>query len=137
MIPIDQTIFGFKKGNCHQACLASVLEESLEDIPNFWEGNEENVEGFWKDQRKWLRFRGWNIINVRFEEEYNIKESLNEAIVIAMGKSPRDISNYHAVVWQSGEIIHDPHPSKDGLIGKPKEFSILFPLDPSLFNSII
>ena len=131
MIPVDQTIFGFEKGNCHQACLASILETSLEKVPNFWEGNEEDTEGFWKDQREWLKSRGWNIVNIRFEEEHDVRRILGTAVVIAVGKSPRDINNYHAVVWQNGKIIHDPHPSKDGLVGEPEEFSILFPLEPA------
>ena len=59
------------------------------------------------------------------------KEIIEDCIVIACGQSPRGTTkeHRHAVVW-CNEIIHDPHPSRDGLVGDPEFYTITFPLNP-------
>lgn len=37
--------------------------------------------------------------------------------VIARGKSPREKA--HAVLWDDDGLLHDPHPSRAGLVGEP------------------
>lgn len=39
MKPVDQTTFGFPGGNCFSACIASLLEMPLDDVPYFMHGD--------------------------------------------------------------------------------------------------
>lgn len=36
----------------------------------------------------------------------------------------------HLVVYCAGELVHDPHPSGDGIKGEPIDQWVLVPLDP-------
>ena len=40
--PVYQTQFGMPNGNCFAACVASILELKIEDIPNFCAIGDEN-----------------------------------------------------------------------------------------------
>lgn len=60
---------------------------------------------------------------------------LDGQLVILGGKSPRGIQGGHAVVgkWSrtSGwQVVHDPHPSGDGILGEPTTVSFWIPKDP-------
>ena len=43
MIPIIQTITEVGKGNCLAACIASILEVSIDEIPDLKSGNDLNA----------------------------------------------------------------------------------------------
>ena len=127
MKPVMQTRFGAEDGNCYTACLASVLEIALEDLPSFRArpGESEPEIGLrWNTaHQEWMGSRGLRQIVVRCASD------LGDAIVIAGGKGPRGLP--HSVVWQGGRCIHDPHPDGGGLVGAPEDYTILFPLNPA------
>jgi len=59
MIKIYQTKFG-EEGDCFRACLASILELKIEDVPEFKEGH-----GVWYQKyRKWLQQFGLDLLAV-------------------------------------------------------------------------
>lgn len=105
MKPIDQTIFGAPLGNCVQACIASIFELSLEDVPNFME----RPNGEWLDSL------------YDFLEKYDLEPLFLEAndsfvprgYYIIQGDTPRGIG--HSCIGFAGKLVHDPHPSKVGL----------------------
>jgi hypothetical protein len=33
---------------------------------------------------------------------------------------------FHAVIAKDREVVHDPHPSKGGLLGEPKDWELTF-----------
>lgn len=43
---------------------------------------------------------------------------------IASGKSPRG-DFLHSTVHLDGKLVHDPHPSRDGLDGEPTDFEFV------------
>lgn len=45
MKPIDQTTFGVPGGNCFSACVASLLELSIDDVPYFMGDCDEDGDG--------------------------------------------------------------------------------------------
>jgi hypothetical protein len=48
---------------------------------------------------------------------------------IITGESPRNSAIDHAVVVYAGEIVHDPHFSRDGLVNH-KKYGYFVPLNP-------
>ncbi len=108
MKPLDQTILvgnpEGRPGNCLQACVASILELSLEEVPHF----VENEEVEWQHAMiQWFKEKGYSI----FGTDGLYKPT---GYCIACGLSERGFR--HAVVWKDGELIHDPHPSRAGIL---------------------
>jgi len=118
MIPVDQTTFGHPGGNCFSACVASLLEIPISEVPYFM-GAEEWYPGF----LDWLRPRGFHAVTFRRQEAW-----APEGPCILGGKSTR---GDHAVVGGKGyRVVFDPHPSRDGLISV-EDVTLLVPFDPS------
>ena len=132
MKPVNQTICNFKNGNCMQACVASILEVDLDQVPNFMEfGPDEYL----KTITEWCKSLGVIVINIDFAIKHDdVFELFEDSYLIASGKSPRDETKNHAVVWKNGSIVHDPHPDKTGLVGEPESFSVFVVVDYSLLN---
>lgn len=114
MKPVDQTIFGPELGNCFAACVASVLELPLEDVPNFCEGGD---HGWFDRLRAWLRPRGLWALTCKLGGKPGASDGgwYPEGLHIAGGQSPRHAC-LHAVVARGNEIVHDPHPSRAGVL---------------------
>lgn len=89
-------------GNCLQAAVASLLNLPLEAVPHFaqfmWWPNALEL---------WARGRG---LMVKGERTTVVPDRLS----IVGGTSPRGVM--HVVVGYGGEIVWDPHPSRDGLV---------------------
>ncbi len=117
MKPIEQTILNHDlekgiKGNCLQACIASLFELPLESVPHFVMESEEE----WA-----LKF-----IDFIYEQGYIYEgfapiEKLNDVemnrgvdgYLIVTGISFRGFS--HATIYKDGKLVHDPYPTKLGL----------------------
>lgn len=133
MIPVMQTKVVVKKsngeqvvyGNCYAAAIASLIELSIDQVPNV-EIFFPLSDTYWIEvMDKFLRFKGYEInTDKRFENFHNcvIQNGLNNAIYLSdcydkyyliSGKSIR--GNYHICIYKNGEMIHDPHPAKEGL----------------------
>jgi hypothetical protein len=120
--PVDQTLFGFPGGNCFAACVATLLELPLDDVPNFC-----NLPGDWEAAfNVWLRPRGLYALTVGMTGGWR-----PAGLHIMAGASPRGLkpTDLHAVVARADEILHDPHPSRAGLLTRT-ETTLLVPLDP-------
>lgn len=128
MIPVFQDKFAADPknldpettGNCFQACVASVLELPIDDVPHFV------VEpGNWfSNFERWARRRGYWIAMVSGSEA--IAAFAGYAIV--NGLSPRDTQ--HSVVYNGEELAHDPNPVGGGL-AKVESWYYFVPLDPA------
>jgi hypothetical protein len=121
MKPVDQTKFGMPAGNCLAACVASVLEMPLADVPAF-DGTSRPDDNWWLEFQDWLHARGMFAVELKLEGRPSICLPERSVYVILTGKSPRgDFA--HAVVGRSdGDVFrlaHDPHPSRAGIVGNP------------------
>jgi len=118
--PVDQTAFKTEttRGNCMQASVASILSLNLDEVPNFVEEKHP-----WSKLHKFLRKRG-------FEVKEMAANYVPDVFYLATGQSPRGIS--HMVVCFGGKIIHDPHPSRDGV--NIERVYILIPTMPYELN---
>lgn len=125
MKPVEQTDFGETTGDCLRACIASILELPVGSVPNFWEQTQ-SVRKFWMILNKWLS-ENYGCKCICMELAEGADYLVNGLLCIAGGKTRR--GGDHAVVWQDG-VIHDPHPSKTGISGKPEYYIFLVPMQP-------
>lgn len=125
MKPVMQTVTG-RHGNCFSACLASLFECDIDDVPNFYDVAGDDDAAWWGAVRDWLRARGFGIMFLELKDPAHI--GLFEGWFIVSGKSGRGLD--HATVWRDGEMRHDPHPTKEGLI-EADGIDMIYPLNPA------
>lgn len=123
-------------GDCFRTCLASILDLEPHEVPNF--AAEGGNHAWWHAARRWIRRdSGRDLIPVDVEWPVNWAQPENVAPwqrhAIATGPSPR--GNWmHSVVVDAftGELAHDPHPSRDGLAGDVVDvIVVVLPYDPA------
>lgn len=137
MKPVMQTMFydpdpDSPRGNCVQACFASLLHLSLDEVPHFYEVSIERLEG---NERSLVRLAqkdsidNWLFARGLAREVYfpsteerrcrvGARFHINEMLVLS-GTSPRGVS--HATLGTLNEegvwkVLHDPHPSGAGIL---------------------
>lgn len=124
MKPIFQTIPPPEgKGNCLQACIASILELPLEAVPHF---------ALWYDSPNWHeKLNGWLIQTAGvYEITVQANQMYLETIygyALLNGLSERGIM--HSVVIFNGEMVHDPYPNGKGII-TPESYGVFVSVAP-------
>jgi hypothetical protein len=130
MKPVTQTVFGYPHGNCHAACLASILELPIESMPVIIPGSD--FWGVWEEHLNSIGYASITFQINELQDGFRVK-----GWHILGGKSPRGLFTeegkpvYHSVVGRDQELIHDPHP--DGTFfgsEKVEQVTILYRLDP-------
>lgn len=116
MIAVMQTKFGPVEGNCFSACIASILEIPLDDIP----ADLITRTHWFRAINEWLRDSGrpWRMVCSR--EWLGASLQLDGVYSIAAGCSTRGI--LHAVVQLGEEMVHDPHPDGTGIASVESRF---------------
>lgn len=113
MKPVDQTLFGQGVGNCFAACVASILEIRLEDVPNFC---GQYAEGKWYAEFiKWLAPRGLAPLTQQFPGDPDsfmgwVRTCAPNIPWIAGGPTDRGL---HCCVYIGDKLVHDPNPNFD------------------------
>ncbi len=102
-------------GNCLNACVASILELPLSEVPEFG--------GDWlEDLNDFLSERGLSYRRVPMHAKPSGWSTIE-------GVSPR--GGLHACVAHDGELVWDPHPIEDGTgqgLVEPRYYGLLEPL---------
>lgn len=100
MILVDQRT----ESDCLVACLATILRLPYQTVPDFvglhggrWYGH---LQG-------WLRERG---LEITFFDEHYPRRGLYMVYGFTNRGSP------HMTVWSGGDMVHDPHPERAGLV---------------------
>lgn len=104
MIPVDQTKFIAPYANGFAACVASIFELPIEEVPDF----RPDEDGWWLRFSEWCNERGWAPLMLDNDVGY-----LGGCWSLIGGDGPRGL--LHQCVGRRGEVVHDPHPSRDGL----------------------
>lgn len=117
MKPVDQTTFGNPGGNCFSACVASLLDLEIGDVPYFMDDDP-----WWLRFEAWLLDRGYWPLVVPLDGGWS-PPGLHILSGVTAGKSP------HSVVARGLEIVHDPHQDRPGLARRDRAIAII-PLDP-------
>lgn len=134
MTPVDQAIFEDGKGDCLRACICSILDLPIDDLPNFAD------IGYVNGAIDWLWKQGYPSLHLSWtgdEGHHDTYMSTGSTRVycMVMGTSPRVYADGsrkghavvgHAMGW-SFNIDHDPHPSRAGLVGNPDSALWIFP----------
>ena len=134
---VDQTAFTDlttgTAGNCVSACIASILEIPIEEVPHFAQlqmdraKQNEGGKGLKGMVVEFLNSKGLDLICCEWVTEHDgiiprCYFGHNGRHAILSGKSPRGVCD-HAVVGEAKGygmwIVHDPHPSRDGITGDP------------------
>lgn len=149
VVPVCQTRFGNDSdapGNCFSACVASILECSLEDLPDeiaiiaqlkqeyasVWENWPPRFKWgkswmrLWEQTQAIVRQRGLTMVEVKgpFPSEIPV-----DVYCIISGQSPRGLE--HSCVGRGLKIIHDPHPSEAGVSEDDRSYIFFVCLDPA------
>jgi hypothetical protein len=144
MRKVDQSRFGFPHGNCFAACVASLLGISIEELPDL-----NACTGDWtRPLNRWLAQYGLAYVEMCTETNAFYTRLPRGLHAILGGLSPRHTktpegqSIHHAVIgcadgkW-AFEIVHDPHPSRDGLDGPVESVGFILPLMPASVSSCL
>lgn len=129
MKPVNQLILhdpdNEQYGDCFRAVIASLMEMPAEQVPHFIDGPAP-VEWISKTNQ-WLASRGMAYLVIQTEVPW--AELFPGVIGIYHeigGPSPRKAGVYHSVVGLDGEVIHDPHPDKTGILEPRDEWQYGF-----------
>lgn len=129
MIPQMATIKG-SNGDCFRACIASILEVPIEQVPHFFNNNVSAEEGI-RATREWLKSMGYGYEEFAMDGTSpfsELKEFCNahlsaDQYFVLIGTSIRGFN--HAVILKDGEIVHDPSadPGHTVLVGPARMLS--------------
>jgi hypothetical protein len=121
MLPQKQTIFG-EGGNCFSACIASICDLPLSEVPVFGE------HGYWYfEVIDFLHRHGFVIHGKIMKESFPLWYKHYEGVdgyFIVGGGSPRMIKNGHAVIYKEDTPFFDPHPD-DTFLTKEEEVYLI------------
>lgn len=108
MLITNQTILNSNgdMGNCFTACIASLLEESIEDVPHFV------LEENWREAiNKWLAKKNLFYIDILLSGDMRDELVKYWGYHVISGPSPRGHC-HHSIIGYKGEPYFDPHPSR-------------------------
>lgn len=132
MIPVTQTKVSVNNskgekviyGNCFAACVASLLELPITEVPNI--ETLFDMDMYHQEVLdKWLNHKGYemsvddrlrcfhpNLPNYIDSPTY--REEFRDKYYLVSGKSPRGVM--HMTIYKNGRMVWDPHPTKEGLL---------------------
>lgn len=128
MTPVDQTRFGKPHGSCFAACIASILELPLAEVD--FNGDTEDGDGWWRAMFAAIERVGWTYFEARIGDGW--EQLMPKGVCfLASGSNPAGVA--HTVVWREGAMVHDPNPSRAGIV-KVEAVGFLIPLQPELMT---
>lgn len=106
------------RGNCFSACLATIMEIDLEEVPEF----ENTLNETWATQfLNFLGKKGWTFDGSISMDSVTLKDWITFTkeyeYMIVSGDSPRHEIATHSVVYRNGQPWHDPY--FDSLLSDP------------------
>lgn len=109
-------------GNCTEAAFASLFGIGLDDVPSM-----QGLAGsdYWDALESFVRSRGYSLW-MQPPSHYPV------GLYLADGPSERGCG--HFVVMRDGKMVHDPHPSRAGLLNVERVWS-LTALDPAALSA--
>lgn len=105
---------GREAGDCLRACVASITEVDVEEVPHFAQYRAGDARLWWWALVGWCSAYGWDVELVERDDRGRRPEELPQGWCLAMGPSPR--GHRHVIVAFDGRMAHDPHPSRVGLV---------------------
>lgn len=111
-------------GDCFRTAVACLIDKEPTSVPHF----VEHGDSWWIDTQKWLSAKGWLIIYLPLpleEDNWWLEELDSLEYVILGGPSPRGPFNHVVIGRPDLSMVHDPHPSQDGLLSVTEIFLLV------------
>jgi hypothetical protein len=132
MKPIYQTKFTKPEGNCFNACVASILECKLEDLPDLYE-IEQTGQNWLVGLNNALRPMGYGVVHIPASAEKPCEAYIPKGChFIASGLGPGEL--LHSVVYLQKDdgvdavMVHDPIGPKYRGLKEVRSFQLLVKL---------
>jgi len=101
-------------GNCFATVVACLVHMAIDEVPaveklmpDVGNDSQPDYELSWVDiMTAWLNEHGYSW--------YVLEEWQKDEYYIAVGPSPRGVN--HCCIYLNGDLYHDPHPSRAGLV---------------------
>ena len=120
MKPVDQSRISYEDGDCLRACIASVLELPLEDVPAYL--NDDMGARY----NEWLRRFNLSLLAIRLDPGIDVPAGYH----LIEGPS-RNGKDSHVAVGLNGKIVHDPDPTSRGEFKGGGNYWVFVTLDPA------
>lgn len=137
MKPVFMTKFGGseapeeEQGNCIAACLASLFEIELSDVPDF-AGTITNGK-WYVILSTWLAKRN---LELSFYPVKNVVPPVQGYYMLGCKSTTlKNPDDGHMVIAQNGQVVHDPNPNAKG-VGEKEDICLLTPIDMSKCKEI-
>lgn len=126
MQKVYQTKFGKSGGNCFQACVASLFELELNEVPDFCNNDKEH---WMEDVIRWLNKRGLSavLIDTKTIEGDFWPKNYKDTYLLVGGKNQDGVD--HEVIYYNGDIAHDPNPKTKSFT--PGDMILIFLMNPA------
>lgn len=128
MTPVQQSRIG-PDGDCLPACVASILELPLAEVPHFnllfgkdWESG----------LRLFLRRFGLDAVLVEWASVERWLGGSERTYSIVSGTT--EAGRLHSVVYRANVMVHDPAPAPIPFVGDPVDVILFVTRDPSRRN---
>lgn len=130
---ITDTRPGGPPGDCLRACVATLLDQPYDQVPHF-----ALAADWWDELRRWARTSGGDfgcVTPTAGRPQVLYAPGTWPGLLIAAGPSPRAVPGErrrHAVVADVDlTVVHDPHPSRAGLLNVDEVYVHVPPYDPA------
>lgn len=126
MTPVAQTLIHDERtgvyGNCFRACVASLLDLPIKDVPAFETMRDREGE-WWREFERFLNERGFDFDGVEYDRPGDDEPGVGGYFIVN-GDGPRGYR--HSVVCdRRGELVHDPHPQGGGVLANDQRYFVL------------
>ena len=115
--PTLQRVEGWPLGECVRASYATIFDKNIDDIPRFDPGYL-NGRDQRTAERNWLATMGYELEEITTSADdqlpQEVLDSVPPCLHLISGRSPRGFG--HRCVGWRGQVVHDPHPSRAGLV---------------------
>lgn len=102
-----------QRGNCWTAAIASLLELDLHEVPNFVQIDVDGGKDWFLHTLSFIGDLGFDLYRVWTGHQAQPEP---DEFYMVTGVSPRGNGLYHVVIFQNGEMVHDPHPDGTGIL---------------------
>ncbi len=120
MKPVDQARISYKDGDCLRACIASVLELPLGDVPDYSRGDMGDRYA------KWLGRFNLTLMTVALRPDVSLPDCYH--LVEGPSRNGKDV---HVAVGRNGEIVHDPDPTSRGQFKGDGNYWVFVAINPA------
>lgn len=129
MIPVMQTVMYQDEprvyGDCMRACVASILELPVDDVPHFLQEAGGHVVEFYDLIEDFLDSRGIQVL-WQHDLSYHWRPGDPSVYHLMSGPSPRHAGVGHCIVGRNGHPYFDPHPDNAMLSGTSDQWTSSF-----------